>query len=360
MKKIFLFFLVLLFSIVNVIAAGEGTYGSGNYGDFSYGISQSATVADEEQEIIGENVTEVIIPVGSPIEEIIVNASTDEDKDVNISLANLINETGEVELVNNFTLTRQTTTVEYIAEIPAGTMISGGSEWDGKINIPTVKNAGIYSAPSGTADIVIDMGSETEINFSKAVKIVIGGQAGKNAAWSRGTSTLTEITTVCDNVNNPTNINTVSPRECYIDSSSGDLLIYSYHFTQFAAYTPTSTSASGGSSTGGSRGSTPPIIVANLEEETPTEPEIPETIPESELEVIRVPQPEAETVTETTETQGLFGITGAAIRNVFSGGAGSVITPLAIVAVLVIASVLIFNPIQRRRLTRMFRRRRDF
>ena len=358
MKQLFLFLLFFLFLANVSLAAGEGTYGSGAYGNFPYGLAQSAEYADQEQEIIGENITEVVVSINSPIEEVIVNESISEDKDVNISLANLINESGEVELVNNFTLTRQTTTVEYIAEIPAGTMISGGSEWDGKINIPTVKNAASYSAPSGTADIVIDMGSGTEINFSKAVKIVIGGQAGKNAAWSRGTSTLTEITTVCDNVNNPTNINTVSPRECYIDSSSGDLLIYSYHFTQFAAYTPTSTSASGGSSTGGSRGSTPPIVVSDLEEETPTEPEIPETIPESELEVIRIPQPEAETTTEE-ETQGLFGITGAAIRNVFSGGAGSVITPLAIVAVLVIASVLIFNPIQRRRLMRMFRRRRD-
>lgn len=227
-------------------------------------IGENETVADEEEEIIDEddeNVTEVIVPEGSPIKKIVVKSEDDnEDEDINVSLAELKNSTGDVELVNNFTLTRQTSVANYTAEIPAGTVISGGSDWDGKINVPTIRNAADYSPPSGSVDVVVDVGSGTEINFSNKVKITIGGKAGKKAAWARGTSALTEITTVCDNVDDPTNINANSPRECYIDSGS-DLVIWTYHFTQFAAFTPPSpTSPSpaqsgGGGSSGGGGGS---------------------------------------------------------------------------------------------------------
>ena len=224
----------------------------------SNSFGENQTIADNKQEIVSENVTEIIVPVGSPLEEVIANI-TNEKKDINLSLAELINSTGEVELVNNFILIRQTSTFNYTAKIPSGTVISGGSDWDGKINLPTIKNIADFTAPSGSVDVVIDVGSGIEINFSNAVKITIGGKAGKRGAWARGTSALTEITTICNNADAPTNINPNAPRECYADSGN-DLVIWSFHFTQFSAYTPSapapspSPAPSGGGGGGGGGG----------------------------------------------------------------------------------------------------------
>ena len=212
----------------------------------------SVSLGNQTDVTIDENVTEVVIPLGSSIEKIVAN-TTEADKDMNISLASLINATGEVTLANSFTLERATSTVKYTAEIPTGTTISGGSGWDGKINVPTVRNAASYSAPSGSADVVVDVGAGSEINFSAPVKITIGGQAGKNAAWARGTNTLTQISTICSDVNNPTNIDATTTRECHISSGS-DLVIWTYHFTQFAAFTPSAPVTSSGSSGGGGGG----------------------------------------------------------------------------------------------------------
>ena len=121
------------------------------------------------------------------------------------------------------------------------------------MNIPTVKPASSYNVLAGNIDTVIDLGSSVELTFDKAVKIVLGGKAGKKAAWARGTNTLTEITTICNSATNPTNINTVNPKECYINSES-DLIIRTYHFTTFASYSPssTTTAATGGGSGSGS------------------------------------------------------------------------------------------------------------
>lgn len=288
-------------------------------------VGENQTLADEEEETINENTTEVIVPVGSPLKQVVVN-TTDSSKDVNISLANLKNATGEVKLVNNFTLTRQASGINYAAEIPSGTVISGGSDWDGKINVPTIKNAADFSASSGSVDVVVDVGSGSEINFSDKVKVTIGGKAGKTAAWARGTSALTAITTVCDSAASPTNINAVSPRECYIDSGS-DLLIWTYHFTQFAAVTAASTSgdsgggggaaSSGGSSGGGS--CAPGYSLENYKcvktEEKPAEKAPAEKAAE---EAVTAPEeePEEEPLASQPQAQqqgGLAGITGRAI-----------------------------------------------
>ena len=214
-------------------------------------LNSTQTYADNETVIVYSNATEVIVPADSPIKNIIIDSSVSSNTIITLDLRALKNDTGGLSLVNNLTLTRETTGYNYSAEISAGTTISGGSAWDGKIILPTVKTASDYSAPSGSADVVIDLGSTIELNFSKAVKIVLDGMAGKKAAWTRGTS-LTDITTQCNSATSPTNINSTSPRECYINSESGsDLLIFTYHFTKFAAYTPTVISYGGG---GGTRG----------------------------------------------------------------------------------------------------------
>ncbi len=176
------------------------------------------------------------------IKNIIALDSIPSDTVVSLDFSELLDPGKKLTLqTNNITLKRQTSTYDYIAYIKNGTEIYGGLTWNGIINMPTIKPASDYTAPSGSADVVVDMGSGVELNFSQPVKITIGGMAGKRAAWTRGDTTLVSIDTVCDSLENPTNIDAVSTRECYIDSGS-DLVIWTYHFTVFAAYTiPTTT-----------------------------------------------------------------------------------------------------------------------
>ena len=160
--------------------------------------------------------------------------------------------TKKVTISTNFTLERKTTnaSVSYKVEIPQNTQIDGGSSWDGIIELPKVKSdtsSLALSGASGSVNLAIDLGSVQDLTFSAPVKLTLGGMANKKAAWSRtGQTTMTVISTVCNSATAPTNV--PANGECYI-SSGNDLIIWTYHFTTFAAYTATTpTSTSGGSS----------------------------------------------------------------------------------------------------------------
>lgn len=206
--------------------------------------------ATEETFNVSENTTVIIIGEDSgDLTEIVIPSNIALDKEISLDFQPLV-DSGNVTIANNLTLTREGVN-NYTVEIPNGTIISGGDSWNGTFIIPTEKVASNFSVPGGSVDVVIELGSsEIELNFSKAVKITLGGMATKSAAWTRGTN-LTEITTICDSATNHTKINPNSPRECYI-SNDGDLIIWTFHFTKFAAFTPTSTIIGGVSGSGGS------------------------------------------------------------------------------------------------------------
>jgi len=216
-------------------------------------LGTSQQYAINETVAITENITEIVVDSNSPaLQQVTIPSNISSNTTVSVNFAPMMS-FGNVTIgTSNVTLKREAASANYTAQIPAGAVISGSSAWDGKIILPIV-NTSSFTAPSGSVDLVIEVGSNIELNFSQKVKLVLGGMAGKKAAWSRST-TLAEITTQCNNASNPTNINSTSPRECYIDSGS-DLLIWTYHFTKFAAYTPaTSTTTTTLGSTGGGGG----------------------------------------------------------------------------------------------------------
>jgi len=167
-------------------------------------------------------------------------------------LFTIVNSTGSVAIPNNFTLTRQSSSgINYTAYIPQNTIVSGGVSWDGQITLPIVNASSFTVTDGGTSPVVVDMGSSVELNFSKPVKVFIGGVgSGKKAAWSRGSSSLTPITTQCDNATNYSKIDSVTTRDCYYNEGS-DMIIWTYHFTSFAAYTPSTTTTPDTGNVGG-------------------------------------------------------------------------------------------------------------
>ena len=211
----------------------------------------SQTIANTRSMLVGDNITQIIVPTNTVLRNVAVTSTNS----VYMNLSNIVFG-GSVIIPNNFTLIRRGT-VNYTAFIPSGTIITGATGWDNTITLPLVKSNSGYTAPSGEVDVVVDVGSGVELNFSQPVKIIIGDMEGKSAAWTRGAGTLTEIARECNDVDAPTNIDSVTNRECYVDSGD-DLVIWTYHFTEFAAYTPEviTPRTPGGGGGGGGGGST--------------------------------------------------------------------------------------------------------
>jgi hypothetical protein len=200
------------------------------------------------------NISRIILPTNSPIESIVINSGDEIYLDMSY-----VAELDRVIIPNQLTLTRNSDSEIYTAVIQPGTIITAQTGWNQTLLLPSLRNSSLFTAPSGSVNDVIEIGSEFELNFSKPVKIIIGGMAGKRAAWTRGTQ-LTAITTQCNSATAPTNINSITQRECYIDSGD-DLVIWTYHFTNFAAYTPAPAQQSPRGGGGGGGGLAAPMRV---------------------------------------------------------------------------------------------------
>ncbi|MBI4015702.1 MAG: hypothetical protein HY362_03215 [Candidatus Aenigmarchaeota archaeon] len=288
------------------------------------------TVPFDESMTIDGDINQIIFAAGSNLKNVIVPSNIADDKEIFMDFSYIMSD-GKITLSNEFTLERNSDN-DYTVTIPSGTVIDGGALWEGNMNVPTLKSISDYTAPSGSVDIAIDVGAGVSLSFSKAVKVVIGGMAGKRAGWISGTGALTDITTLCDSVDNPTNIAADGTRECYIDSGS-DLVIWTYHFTTFAAYTPSSTTTSNSNSNSGS-GS-----YNYLESPTTTTlpPVVPPTVPETTTtQVSETPTNPSETTTTTSTTttikQGPSGLaTGLPTSTIVSGAVVSIAVLLGLV-----------------------------
>jgi hypothetical protein len=128
--------------------------------------------------------------------------------------------------------------------IPQGTEVSGS----GTIQLPEVINSPSVEVPEAQAvELVIKVGSELEtITFSKPVRLVLKGQAGKSAGFidNQGNfkaiaklESLDGLTSDADAyaVNDALDVAKIGEGAV---TSGNDLIIWTKHFTEFIAYTP--------------------------------------------------------------------------------------------------------------------------
>ncbi|MFH0951426.1 MAG: hypothetical protein V1765_03060, partial [bacterium] len=93
-------------------------------------------------------------------------------------------------------------TDDMVVEIPANTTITGTEDWNGLINIPTVKEITSVVVPADdgyttTTNSVIEIGFGDKIlTFNQAVRLKFINDAGKLVGYNRG-DVFTKITTVC-------------------------------------------------------------------------------------------------------------------------------------------------------------------
>ncbi|HBC95107.1 MAG TPA: hypothetical protein DCZ10_19995, partial [Pelotomaculum sp.] len=71
--------------------------------------------------------------------------------------------------------------------VPAGTKVTGPAHWDGTIRMPEVLPNDSVQVSNGNVSAVVEIGlPDTKLAFDKAVRLLITGQAGKAAGFSRG------------------------------------------------------------------------------------------------------------------------------------------------------------------------------
>jgi hypothetical protein len=155
---------------------------------------------------------------------------------------------------SNTQLTATTTSGTVQAFIPAETVISGPTSWDGTFDLPVATTVFTLTpeqgfALSGTA-IGIEIGAgDISLTFDKAIKLTFAGQAGKKVGWSRN-GAFTHITNTCDSSTNPT---LAAGDDCATTVGS-DLVVWTKHATTFVVYSQVGVGGSGGGSSSGSTG----------------------------------------------------------------------------------------------------------
>lgn len=141
--------------------------------------------------------------------------------------------------------------------IPA-TTVTGPADWNGVIAAPTVTTVTLPETTGETTTLgtAIEIGfADAKLSFDNAVRILLPGQAGKKAGYSRPGTAFTEITSLCAADTQAAGDALGVDGECKIDAGA-DLVIWTKHFTKFASYTQTTNSTSTSSSTSSGGGTT--------------------------------------------------------------------------------------------------------
>jgi len=137
--------------------------------------------------------------------------------------------------------------VSTTVDVPAGTVITGGSSWNGVLDLPEATTTFAAPSDSGFTDTVqsaIAIGAgDTPLTFDKGVRLRFAGQAGKLVGWSRS-GTFHSITTACADNTQATNDGLASGADCKIaNDGGGNLVVWTKHFTAFVVYTQTANPA---------------------------------------------------------------------------------------------------------------------
>ncbi len=219
--------------------------------------SASLRVIAEDEQIIGSGTEEVVVDPDKPIlvltgtpgttgalSKINIPDTVPDDTEVVLDFGLLIQLGSpylQITVTNELTIVRNSAIPENNFElvIPAGTIIRDtDATWDGRFILPSVKANNSVNVPeiTGQESIVkkvIEVGSpDLKLLFSKAVKLKLSSQAGRYTGYLIAGAVFTEIINICENNINPL---VADDSECKI-STDNDLIIWTKHFTKFAAY----------------------------------------------------------------------------------------------------------------------------
>lgn len=145
--------------------------------------------------------------------------------------------------------------VTVTVEIPANTTIAGDSTWDGVVNAPTATTASVtVSGFTTTVTSAVTIGSsQSDLTFDKGVRLSFTGEAGQHIGWYNHAGTFTEITDTCSADTQTVGDALAAAGSCKIDVS-GNLIVWTKHFSTFVTYTQTQSGGGGNGGGGGGGG----------------------------------------------------------------------------------------------------------
>ncbi len=136
-------------------------------------------------------------------------------------------------------------------EIPAGTVVNGPAGWDGTIIMPVAKAVPSVTV-SGSGVVVVEVGAGKDasgndivLTFEKPVRLLIPGQKGKTAAYTRNGNLVIIQRVISRDDATVAHQEIPATQEGTIDVNN-DKVIWTKHFTEFVAYTPTPSGGGGG------------------------------------------------------------------------------------------------------------------
>ncbi|MHB8871117.1 MAG: right-handed parallel beta-helix repeat-containing protein [Candidatus Doudnabacteria bacterium] len=218
--------------------------------DVSNPIDDQQVILDAETDLDSSH-TEVV--VGDNSEDSTVTIPEDVSEPT-INFTALLETSGDDKVVTTSSeLTIDSSTGEsgsINVTLPAGLTITGNSSWDGILNAPTNKITE-FVLLGGDVSSAIEVGlTDQSLTFNKAVRLLFAGKTNKKVGYDPGNG-FYPITTVCtadDQVTVDAQLGS-SNGECKFDNGT-DMIVWTKHFTTFAAYS--SVISGGGGGGGGS------------------------------------------------------------------------------------------------------------
>ncbi|HZJ76516.1 MAG TPA: S-layer homology domain-containing protein, partial [Oscillospiraceae bacterium] len=125
--------------------------------------------------------------------------------------------------------------------IPKGVKVKAPAKWDGMLNLPekkSIENVEVEpdAGKKARVNVVIEVGAGDDVilNFDRAVRLVIPGQAGKDVGYIRK-GVFKKIDTKLKENNQETGDSLEAGAEGWINVGD-DLVIWTKHFTKFVTY----------------------------------------------------------------------------------------------------------------------------
>lgn len=134
--------------------------------------------------------------------------------------------------------------------IPSGTTITASGTWDGIFNAPTVQPVSSITIPTlsgftNQVTEVLEIGSSSvSLQLDHAARLVFAGQADKKVGWVGVGGAFHEITATCSADSQSSADSLLAGSDCKISNDgSGNIVVWTKHFTTFAIYTQTANPA---------------------------------------------------------------------------------------------------------------------